>query len=83
MAVELGISLDTVKSHFKELFRKVHVRSRTQLLVVVFSELLRLTCYPKACLPPLCARFSAGQCPLRVDHNPVPGYPPPDPANNT
>ena len=41
IAAELGISIHTVRSHMERLFRKLHVGSRTGVVVAFFPELRR------------------------------------------
>lgn len=64
MATALGISPHTVHTQFERLRHKLGVANRSQLLIRVMREFIRLTASPDQDLPAICARRSAGRCPL-------------------
>ena len=68
LAENLGISGHTAHSHMNRIFRKLNVSTRTQMVVVVMGEMLALTRTGGNCLPPICANYSKGLCPLRNRH---------------
>jgi len=65
MAKDLGISPSTVHTHMERLRRKVAVSDRGELLLRIMCEFLRLTTTPESALPPVCARYASGRCPVR------------------
>lgn len=65
MAIELGISPNTIHTQMERLRRKLVVADRGELLLRVMCEFLRLTTAPESVLPPICARRAAGRCPFR------------------
>lgn len=65
IAAALGITSRTVHTHFERLYRKLGVTDRTRLILCVVHEVMTLTALPGTTLPPVCANFAAGRCPLR------------------
>ncbi|MEX0777220.1 MAG: helix-turn-helix transcriptional regulator [Phycisphaeraceae bacterium] len=64
IAREMGLSVHTVHTHLERLYRKLGVSSRVQLVVRLASCHLAVTAEPGSLLPPICAKASAGLCPL-------------------
>jgi DNA-binding CsgD family transcriptional regulator len=64
IALALSISAHTVRTHTERLYRKLHVRSRVELVVRIVDEFLRLTADSASTLSPICAHRSAGRCPF-------------------
>ena len=65
IASSLKISPHTVHTHCERLYRKLGVTGRVTLALRVMDEYIALTLAPGTPLPPLCANFAAGRCPLR------------------
>ena len=65
IAGRLKISPHTVHTHFERLYRKLGVTGRVRLALRVMDEYIALTLAPETVLPPLCANFAIGRCPLR------------------
>jgi DNA-binding CsgD family transcriptional regulator len=65
IADDLKISPHTVHTHCERLYRKLGVTGRVKLVLRVMDEYIALTLAPGTILPPLCADFAAGRCPLR------------------
>ena len=69
IAKRFKISPHTVHMHLNRLFKKLTVKSRTELVLRIMQELIALTLSETAVLPPICPRHHTGQCCL---HNPPP-----------
>jgi DNA-binding CsgD family transcriptional regulator len=65
IAESLKVSPHTIHTHFERLYRKLGVTGRVTLALRVMDEYIALTLAPGTLLPPLCANFAAGRCPLR------------------
>jgi DNA-binding CsgD family transcriptional regulator len=65
IADNLKVSPHTVHTHCERLYRKLGVTGRVRLALRVMDEYIALTLAPGTILPPLCASFAAGRCPLR------------------
>ena len=65
IADNLKISPHTVHTHCERLYHKLDVTGRVRLALRVMDEYITLTLAPGTALPPLCANFAAGRCPLR------------------
>ena len=68
IATELQISPHTVHTHVERLHHKLQVTNRVQLVLRVMDEFLRLTLSPQTKLPPICANWQVGVCPLSPTH---------------
>jgi len=66
IAANLKISPHTVHTHCERLYRKLGVSGRVKLALRVMNEYIVLTRATGTFLPPLCANFAAGRCPLRA-----------------
>lgn len=64
IAAELSISLRTVHTHVERLHRKLQVTHQVALVLKVVVEFLKLAGAPGSGVPPICARRTAGRCPL-------------------
>jgi len=64
IASELNISPHTVHTHVERLHHKLRVTDRVQLVLRVMDEFLNLTLSRQTNLPPICASWEVGQCPL-------------------
>ena len=65
IADDLKVSPYTVHTYSERLYRKLGVTGRVRLALRVMEEYIVLTSDPKTILPPLCANFAAGRCPIR------------------
>ena len=65
IADNLNVSSHTVHTHCERLYRKLGVTGRVKLALRVMDEYIALTLAPGTILPPLCANFAVGRCPLR------------------
>jgi len=65
IASSLKVSPHTVHTHCERLYHKVGVSDRVKLVLRVMEEYVALTLSPDSTLPPLCANFASGRCPLR------------------
>lgn len=70
IANRLQSSPHTVHTHLGRLHHKLRVRTRSQIVLRVFCEYLRLTLSPSGRLEPLCPFRAAGRCPLRPTSTP-------------
>ena len=61
------ISPHTVHMHLNRLFKKLNVTSRTELVLRIVEQMVKLTLSETAVLPPICPRQHSGDCCL---HNP-------------
>jgi DNA-binding NarL/FixJ family response regulator len=68
IADDLRISPHTVHTYVDRLHHKLHVANRVQLVLRVMDELVGLTRSPQAKLPPICANWQSGACPLARAH---------------
>jgi hypothetical protein len=64
IADDLKISPHTVHTYIERLYHRLGVTGRVKLVLRVMDEYNALTLAPGTILPPLCAVFSAGRCPL-------------------
>jgi hypothetical protein len=64
IADNLKISPHTVHTYVERLYRRLGVTGRVRLVLRVMDEYNALTLASGTILPPLCATFSAGRCPL-------------------
>ena len=64
IATNLGVSPHTVHTHCERLYRKIGATGRIKLVLRVMDEYIALSFAPETALPPLCANFAAGNCPL-------------------
>jgi len=67
IAANLKISPHTVHTHCERLYRKLAVTGRLKLVLRIMDEFLALTAAPGSGLPPVCANFAPGRCPLCHD----------------
>lgn len=65
IAADLCISPHTIHSHMDRLRHKLGVADRMELTLRVTNEFLALTAAPESILPAICAKQTAGRCPLR------------------
>ena len=65
IATNLGISLRTVHTHMERLHHKLHVTHQVALVLRVMVEFMKLAGAPGSRVPPMCARRTAGRCPLQ------------------
>jgi DNA-binding NarL/FixJ family response regulator len=65
IAVGLSVSLRTVHTHVERLHRKLRVTHQVALALRVMVEFLKLAGAPGSGIPSICARRTAGRCPLR------------------
>ncbi len=65
IADQLKLSPHTVHTYGERLYRKLGVTGRVKLALRVMDEYLALTLSREGTLPPVCANFAAGHCPLR------------------
>ena len=65
IAAKLRISPHTVHTHSERLYHKLGVSERVKLVLRVMEKYVSLTLSPDNTLPPLCANFAGGRCPLR------------------
>lgn len=64
IADELKVSPHTVHTHCERLYHKLCVTGRVKLVLRVMAEYVAATLSPDSVMPPLCANFTAGRCPL-------------------
>ncbi|MEI8290338.1 MAG: helix-turn-helix transcriptional regulator [Verrucomicrobiota bacterium] len=62
IAKRLKISPHTVHMHMNRLFKKLSVKSRTELVLRIVEQLVTLTLSETAVLPPICPRHQSGDC---------------------
>lgn len=65
IAERLQVSPHTVHTHCERLYRKLGVTDRVKLVLRVMEKYVALTLAPANTLPPLCANFAGGRCPLQ------------------
>ena len=65
IATDLGVSPHTIHTHCRRLYRKLAVTDRAMLILRIIQEFIALTVAPGSALPPICAKHTAGRCPLR------------------
>src|ERR1017187_2516855 len=65
IATDLGVSPPTIHTHCRRLYRKLAVTDRAMLMLRIIQEFIALTVAPGSALPPICAKHTAGRCPLR------------------
>jgi DNA-binding CsgD family transcriptional regulator len=66
IADHLKVSPHTIHTHCERLYRKLGVGGRVRLTLRVMNEYIALSLAPETSLPPLCAHFATGHCPLRT-----------------
>jgi DNA-binding NarL/FixJ family response regulator len=64
IATDLGVSPHTIHTYCRRLYRKLAVTGRAMLMLRIIQEFIALTVAPGSALPPICAKRSAGRCPL-------------------
>jgi DNA-binding CsgD family transcriptional regulator len=69
IANDLKISPHTIHTYCERLYRKLGVTGRVRLTLRVIDEYLALTCATDTSLPPICANFAAGRCPIKRHQN--------------
>ena len=62
IAKRLKISPHTVHMHLNRLFKKLTVKSRTELVLRIVEQLVTLTLSETAVLPPICPHHHTGDC---------------------
>ena len=62
IAKHFKISPHTVHMHMNRLFKKLTVKSRTELVLRIVEQLVTLTLSETAVLPPICPRYHTGDC---------------------
>ena len=62
IAKHFKISPHTVHMHMNRLFKKLTVKSRTELVLRIMQEMIALTLSETDVLPPICPRHHTGQC---------------------
>jgi len=65
IAANLRISPHTIHTYCERLYRKLAVTDRVKLVLRVMDEFIALTVAPDSTLPPICANWAAGRCPLQ------------------
>ncbi len=65
IAAESGVSERTIRRNLTQLFKKLRVTTRTQMLFRVMQELLFLAVSESSRLPPLCPNRINGRCPMQ------------------
>lgn len=65
IAEEMEISPHTVHTHFERLYRKLHVGSRVELVILITGAYLQACQETGSPAEPLCSHLAAGECPLR------------------
>jgi len=65
IATRLRISLHTVHTHVERLHHKLGVTHQVVLALRVVAEFLKLAGAPGSGVPAICARRTAGRCPLQ------------------
>ena len=66
IAQRLRISPHTVHTHLDRLYRKLAVRSRSDLILKILSSFLLMTAEADSPLPSICGNRTAGRCPLNT-----------------
>ena len=61
----MNVSPHTVHTHSERLYRKLGGTDRIKLVLRVMERYVALTLSADNELPPLCANFAGGRCPLR------------------
>ena len=62
IAHRLKITEHTAHTHLNRLFKKLNVRSRTELVLRVVEQLIALTLSETSMLPPICQHHQSGDC---------------------
>lgn len=62
IAKRFTLSPHTVHMHLNRLFKKLNVKSRTELVLRIVEQLVTLTLSETAVLPPICPRHHTGKC---------------------
>jgi ATP/maltotriose-dependent transcriptional regulator MalT len=66
MADKLKVSRHTIHTHCERLYRKLGVGDRVKLVLRIVEHHLALVLSGGNRLPPICADFAGGACPLRL-----------------
>jgi DNA-binding NarL/FixJ family response regulator len=64
IANNLRVSPHTVHTHCERLYRKLALTDRVKLVLRVMDEFFALTAASGTSLPPICANWASGRCPL-------------------
>jgi DNA-binding CsgD family transcriptional regulator len=64
IALKLGVSPHTVRTHLERMYRKLGVNSRVELVVLIYNTRMAMSREPGSGIGPICARRDAGQCPF-------------------
>jgi DNA-binding CsgD family transcriptional regulator len=67
IAKRFKLSPHTVHMHMNRLFKKLNVKSRTELVLRIVEQMVALTLSETAVLPPICPHQNTGDCRM---HNP-------------
>jgi len=62
IANRLTITEHTAHTHLNRLFKKLNVRSRTELVLCVLEQMIALTLSEAGVLPPICPHHQSGDC---------------------
>ena len=62
IAKRFKLSPHTVHMHMNRLFKKLNVRSRTELVLRIVEQMVALTLSETAVLPPICPHQNTGDC---------------------
>ena len=71
LAVELGISVNTVRTHFRRLRLKLKAGDRVTVVLRVLEEFLRQTASDQTRLPAICRNHAGGRCPFQRGAAPI------------
>ena len=62
IAKRLKLSPHTIHMHLNRLFKKLTVKSRTELVLRIVEQMVALTLSETSVLPPICPRHHTGDC---------------------
>lgn len=68
IALRLGVSPHTVRTHLERMYRKLDVNSRVELVVLIYNTRLAMSHELDSGVGPVCGRHDAGQCPFCQMH---------------